>query len=54
MVILFALLPLAIHEIGHYVAALLFGSRIRFAFEWGNTTSRAGRGGGLISYPPTG
>ena len=35
MVILFALLPLAIHEIGHYVAALLFGSRIRFAFEWG-------------------
>ena len=28
------LIPL-VHELGHYVAALAFGSRLRFAFEWG-------------------
>ena len=24
-----------VHEFGHYVAALAFGSRLRFTFEWG-------------------
>ena len=28
------LIPL-IHELGHYVAARLFGSRLSFTFEWG-------------------
>ena len=28
------LIPL-VHELGHYVAALAFGSRLSFAFEWG-------------------
>ena len=28
------LIPL-VHELGHYVAALAFGSRLRFTFEWG-------------------
>ena len=28
------LIPL-IHELGHYVAALAFGSRLSFTFEWG-------------------
>ena len=35
MVILFALLPLVIHEFGHYVAALLCGGRLHFEFSWG-------------------
>ncbi len=34
MVILFALLPLVIHELGHYGAALLCGSRLHFVFSW--------------------
>jgi len=28
------LIPL-VHELGHYVAALAFGSRLSFTFEWG-------------------
>ncbi len=24
-----------VHELGHYLAARLFGSRLRFTFEWG-------------------
>lgn len=28
------LIPL-VHELGHWLAALAFGSRLRFAFEWG-------------------
>ena len=28
------LIPL-VHELGHYVAARLFGSRLSFTFEWG-------------------
>ena len=28
------LIPL-IHELGHWLAALAFGSRLSFAFEWG-------------------
>ena len=28
------LIPL-VHELGHYLAALAFGSRLRFRFEWG-------------------
>ena len=28
------LIPL-VHELGHYVAALAFGSRLHFTFEWG-------------------
>ena len=28
------LIPL-VHELGHWLAARLFGSRLRFTFEWG-------------------
>ncbi len=28
------LIPI-VHELGHYAAARLFGSRLRFTFEWG-------------------
>ena len=28
------LIPI-VHELGHWLAALAFGSRLRFAFEWG-------------------
>lgn len=35
MVILFALLPLVIHEFGHYGAASLCGRRLHFVFSWG-------------------
>jgi hypothetical protein len=35
MVMLWALAPPIVHELGHYVAALLCGSRLHFDFEWG-------------------
>ena len=36
MVMLWALAPPIVHELGHYVAALLCGSRLRFEFSWGD------------------
>ena len=35
MVMLWALAPPIVHELGHYVAALAFGSRLHFEFSWG-------------------
>ena len=35
MVMLWALAPPIVHELGHYVAALLCGGRLRFEFSWG-------------------
>lgn len=35
MWILFALLAPLVHEFGHWLAALLCGSRIHFCFQWG-------------------
>lgn len=36
MVMLWALAPPIVHELGHYVAALAFGSRLHFEFSWGD------------------
>ena len=35
MVMIWALGPPLVHELGHWLAARLFGSRLRFTFEWG-------------------
>ena len=35
MVMIWALGPPLVHELGHWLAALAFGSRLHFAFEWG-------------------
>ena len=35
MGILYGVAPLVVHELAHWIAALLVGSRIRFKFDWG-------------------
>ena len=35
MVMIWALGPPLVHELGHWLAALAFGSRLSFTFEWG-------------------
>lgn len=36
MILLWGLLPPLVHELAHYIAALLVGGRISFRFEWGH------------------
>lgn len=33
--LIFAVLPVLIHEGGHFLAALAFGKRLQFRFSWG-------------------